>query len=192
MDKQEQRIGELEDALKDRERRIADLKEERDEQAETIKELREQLEEWGALNDRWIEAFDMVLDDDGTWHWKEGLIQDRDKWFNKFQELRALWNKNVAAFNAKVAPRNMGRPLQASEAQSLRVSTKRAAGQSLRSIAEDMELSLQTVRTILDKEGRRGSRHHLQAAAHCTRQNRRGESAALQQRDRRPAQAHQR
>jgi hypothetical protein len=151
MDIRDQRIAGLEDALKDRDRRITDLREERDEQAETIKSLREQIEECDAQIERWIEAFDMVLGDDGEWHWREGLIQDRDKWLNKFQEIRADWNKFVGQYNATVAPRNMGRPLQASKAQQQRVLSKHAAGQSLRSIAEEMELGLQTVRTIIDK-----------------------------------------
>lgn len=46
----------------------------------------------------------------------------------------------------------MGRPLQASDAQRQRVLAKRAAGQSLRLIAEEMESGLQTVRTIIDKK----------------------------------------
>ena len=121
MTPEQKRIGELEDALKDKERRIEELRAERDKQAELIAELREQLEECSAQIDRWIEAFNMTLNDDGAWEWQQGLIQDRDKWFHKFQELRAKWNKNVAEFNAKVAPRNMGRPLAASEAQRLKV-----------------------------------------------------------------------
>jgi hypothetical protein len=149
--KTDQRIGELEDALKDKERRIEELKGERDEQTALIAELREQIEECDAQIDRWIEAFDMVLGDDGVWQWQEGLIQERNKWFDKFQEVRALWNKNVAAFNAKVAPRNMGRPLACSEAQSARIIAYHKGGKSLRWIAEEMELGLQTVRSVIDK-----------------------------------------
>ena len=101
--------------------------------------------------ERWIEAFDMTLGDDGDWHWEEGLIQDRDKWFHKYLELRTKWNKFVGEYNATVRPRNMGRPLQASEAQRLRVLQHHNAGESIRSIAENMELSVRTVRTIIDK-----------------------------------------
>jgi hypothetical protein len=151
MDKRDQRIAELEGSLKEKERRLADLKAERDKQDELITDMREQLQECSDQIDRWIEAFDMVPDDDGVWCWREGLIQDRDKWFAKFQELRALWNKNVADFNAKVAPRNMGRPLAASPAQRDRILAHRKAGKSLRWIAEEMNLGVQTVRTVVDK-----------------------------------------
>jgi DNA-binding CsgD family transcriptional regulator len=102
--------------------------------------------------ERWIEAFNMELGDDGHWHWAEGLIQDRDKWFNEFTKLLAEWNKFVPRYNARIDPRNMGRPLQASEAQCQRVLQRRKSGQSLRSIAEEMTLSLQTVRTIIDRK----------------------------------------
>jgi hypothetical protein len=151
MNKAQRRIAWLEDALKDRDRRIEELKEERDRQAELITRMREQLEECDAQTDRWIEAFNMVQNDKGLWAWEDGLIADRDKWFDKFQELRALWNKNVADFNAKVAPRNMGRPLAASDAQRDRILAYRKAGKSLRWIAEEMNLGLQTVRTVIDK-----------------------------------------
>jgi hypothetical protein len=151
MTPEQKRIGELEDALKDKERRIEELKAERDKQASLITEMREQLEECDAQIDRWIEAFNMVPADDGVWQWQEGLVQERDKWFGKFQEVRALWNKNVAAFNVTIRRRNMGRPLQASEAQQHQVLQRRKAGESIRSIAENMELSVRTVRTIIDK-----------------------------------------
>jgi DNA repair exonuclease SbcCD ATPase subunit len=151
-DAKDQRIAELEDALKDRERRLADLKEERDQQADLIARTREQLEECGAQIDRWIEAFNMVPDDSGVWCWREGLIHDRDKWFNKYEEIRAKWNRFVPRYNSTIAPRNMGRPLHASPAQQQRVLTKHAAGQSLRAIAEEMALGVQTVRTIVDKK----------------------------------------
>jgi hypothetical protein len=151
MTPEQKRIGDLEDALKDKERRVEELREERDKQAELIAELREQLEECSAQIDRWIEAFDMVQGDDGAWQWAPGLAADRDKWFSKFVELRSRWNKFVGEYNAAVAPRNMGRPLQASEAQGLKVLQRHHAGESIRSIAENMELSVRTVRTIIDK-----------------------------------------
>jgi hypothetical protein len=152
MTPEQKRIGELEDALKDRERRIEELREERDRQAQLITALREQIEECNGQIDRWIEAFNMVLDDDGKWQWAEGLIQERDKWLNEYQGLRSKWNKFVGEYNATVAPRNMGRPLQASEAQRLKVLARRKAGEPIRSIAENMELSVRTVRTIIDKK----------------------------------------
>jgi hypothetical protein len=151
MDKRDRRIGELEDALKERDRRIEELREERDKQAELITRMRAQLEECGAQIERWKEAFNMVPNDQGVWEWGDDLIEDRDKWFTKFQEVRALWNKNVADFNAKVAPRGMGRPLAAGKGQRDRILAYRRAGKSLRWIAEEMNLGLQTVRTVIDK-----------------------------------------
>jgi hypothetical protein len=50
----------------------------------------------------------------------------------------------------------VGRPLAASEAQIVQVLKLRDAGASLRGIAEEMSLGLNTVRTIVDKK--RGAR----------------------------------
>ena len=47
----------------------------------------------------------------------------------------------------------MGRPLEADEVQRQQVLKRRKSGKSLRSIAWEMELGLQTVRTIIDKDG---------------------------------------
>jgi hypothetical protein len=152
MDKAQRRIGELEDALKERDRRLEELKDERDRQAELIARMREQLEECDAQIDRWIEAFNMVQDDKGVWRWGDDLIEDRDKWFDWYTELRAEWNRFVPRYNATVSPRNMGRPLAASDAQRDRILSYRKAGKSLRWIAEEMNLGLQTVRTVIDKK----------------------------------------
>ena len=151
MDKAQRRIGELEDALKDRDRRIEELKDERDRQAELITRMREQLEECVEQIDHWKEAFNMVPNDQGVWEWGDELIEDRNKWFDKLVELRAQWNRFVPRYNATVAPRNMGRPLAASDEQGRRVLAYRKAGKSLRWIAGEMNLGLQTVRTVIDK-----------------------------------------
>jgi Homeodomain-like domain len=57
---------------------------------------------------------------------------------------------------ALIAHRNIGRPLAASDAQRATVLKLHKAQHSLRSIAEDVNLSLRTVRTIIDKRDGRG------------------------------------
>jgi hypothetical protein len=151
-DEDKRRIGELEDELKSAKARIEELRLERDEQNELIKRQDETIQQCGEQIDQWIAAFEMVQNEKGNWCWADGLAQDRDRWFHKFVELRAKWNKFVGHYNAAVSPRNMGRPLAASEAQRAGVLKRRKAGQSLREIAEDMSLSLQTVRTIVGKK----------------------------------------
>ena len=60
-----------------------------------------------------------------------------------------------------VAPRrrNVGRPLAASDAQRQTVLKLRKAGQSLRAIAEETSLGLNTVRTIVDQRDRTTIKH---------------------------------
>ena len=151
-DEDKRRIGELEDEIKSAKARIDELRIERDRQAELIKAQAAQMDELVDQTHRWIEAFEMVQDEDGDWCWAEGLAQDRDKWFGKFAELRAKWNRFVSHYNATVRPRNMGRPLAASEAQCADVLKRRKRGESLRGIAEATNLTLQTVRTIIGKK----------------------------------------
>jgi hypothetical protein len=60
---------------------------------------------------------------------------------------------------ATVRPRNVGRPLAASEAQCATVLKLHKAGTSLRAIAEETSLGLRTVRTIVDGRKRHGPDH---------------------------------
>ncbi len=55
-------------------------------------------------------------------------------------------------YNATVAPRSLGRPLLASDAQVKEVRKLRKAGRSLRAIAGQTKLGLSTVRTIVEKD----------------------------------------
>ena len=144
------RIATLEDELRQRDRRMAELRADLSKAEALISELREHAEDSNALIDSWIEAFEMVQDASGKWRWSpfiEGMERD-------WQEHRALireWNRFVDDYNATVAPRNVGRPLAASEAQVAQVLKLHKAGRSLRGIAEDTSLGLPTVRTIVDK-----------------------------------------
>ena len=98
----------------------------------------------------------MVLNDKGQWDWSQTSKDERAEHITHLDQLFALrlrWNKVVAEYNAIVTPkrRNLGRLLNASRTQQADVLAKRKAGQSLRDIAEDTSLTLQTVRTIIDK-----------------------------------------
>jgi uncharacterized coiled-coil protein SlyX len=148
----EKRIGELEDTLKQRDRQIADLRRDLDEQSRLIGRLREKLQERRELTERWIDAFDLEPDDKGGWKIPNGWRKYGELW-QTYESLQKKWNAIVPEFNAVVAPRrrNFGRPLLASPAQQDDVRARRKRGESLRAIAEDTALGLQTVRTILDK-----------------------------------------
>lgn len=67
---------------------------------------------------QWIEAFDMTLDDDGAWVWREWVRQRHDP-EDDHRALIARWNKLVPKYNATVAPkmRNFGCPVAASQVQ---------------------------------------------------------------------------
>lgn len=149
----EQRIAELEDEIKQLRQRADDLRLERDKERALVAEMHEHVEDANDLIDRWIEAFDMVLNEKGEWCWIEGLNQRYEELHDKYTALRKDWNRFVPLYNAKVAPlrRNFGRPLAASDAQKADVLRRRKAGQSLRTIADETNLGLRTVRTIVDK-----------------------------------------
>jgi transposase len=74
------------------------------------------------------------------------------------------WNKFIPEYNAVIQPRNVGRPLEASETQCAQVLKLRKSGMSLRNIADETNLGLSTVRTIVEKGERRdrSTRKHLQ------------------------------
>jgi hypothetical protein len=146
------RNAELEDELKQRDRRISELKADIDRERELVADMREHVEDAKALIDRWIEAFDMSLDDDGKFGWSE-FVKSAESWFEKYQALLKQWNRFVPDYNAVVRPRRPpGRPLEASEAQVKDVLKRRKAGESLRAIADAMSLTLNTVRTIIARK----------------------------------------
>lgn len=142
------RIAELEDKLKQSERRVQELKADLDKERDLVSRMREHVESCSAQTESWIEAFDMVLGDDGKWHWNPTLAAGNE-WFEKYSGLLRQWNAAVNDFNSVVAPRNVGRPLEASEAQRAQVLKLRKGGMSLRAIADEVSLGLQTVRTIV-------------------------------------------
>jgi hypothetical protein len=96
------------------------------------------------------------------------------------------WNRCLPIINGRTQP--VGRPLAASEAQVARVRRLRKAGRSLRWIAEETSLGLNTVRTIVGKvDGSdRTSRKHReridnrQQATRWKRQKRTGDALPKQ------------
>lgn len=148
----ESRVTELEDEVKLLKRQLDDARAERDDALATIGEQNEWLEDQRSVLDQWIAAFDMVQNDKGEWSFGE-WVRQRDELTDKYFAQIADWNKFVGQYNAVVAPkwRNIGRPLAASDAQKARVLGLRKEGESLQSIADETNLSLRTVRTIVDK-----------------------------------------
>ena len=159
------RIEELEADLRYRDDQIKELRQERNTAVDLVDEMREQIEAGNAVIDAWIEGFDLELGDDGTYSWnKHRLVDQHHSLQEKYNKLVRQWNKFVGDYNRTVAPRNFGRPLEASEAQIKKVRQLRKAGKSLRTIAAETGLGLRTVRTIIEKDagtGRIGKRTNL-------------------------------
>jgi hypothetical protein len=152
----EDRIAELEDALKEKERRLQELKADLDKANDLIERQREHVQDSSDLIDSWIEAFDMHLNAEGVWEWRASFAEGHE-WFGKYVALAKQWNQIAPEYNAVVAPRrrNVGRSVAASDAQRQTVLKLRKAGQSLRAIAEETSLGLNTVRTIVDQRDQR-------------------------------------
>ena len=114
------RIEELEADLQARDGRIKELKAEQREAHDLVDQMREQVEDSNTMVESWIEAFDMVEDEDGMWTWGPGIKALHDnhaRLQDQHQKLLRKWNKLVGDYNSTVAPRERGRPLEASDAQ---------------------------------------------------------------------------
>lgn len=109
--------AELEDEVRELDRRNADLKHELDEARDLIQRQDEQLQDVEHLFENWKEAFDMTLGDSG---WELAA------WVNQRDQEHADYVALV---------RNVGRPLEASEAQIKALRQLRRRGISLRGIA---------------------------------------------------------
>lgn len=143
------RIGELEDAVKDRDRRIAELREEIDELRDLVTRQRENADDFHSVIDSWAGAFDMVQTEGGAWT-NGPFVEQHNRLCDAYSDLVRRWNKYVPLINGR--RQNVGRPLQASEAQCEHVLTLHKAGHSLRAIADETSLGLPTVRTIVGKK----------------------------------------
>ena len=93
----------------------------------------------------------MQLNDDGEWSYA-GWVAQCEAARQDYRAMVREWNRLVPDYNRLVAPKAIGRPLDASDAQAAQVLKLRKAGASLRGIAEEINLSLQTVRTIVGRE----------------------------------------
>ncbi len=139
----DKRIAELEAIIEQRDARIRELKKDVDSSWEAVSSAHELMHEWHQFLDEMKESY---ARDDEFWARNERHHEDADAAI-------ALYNKFVREYNKKVAAKlpNLGRPLAATPPVRADVLKRRKAGQSLRSIAEDTGLGLQTVRTIIDK-----------------------------------------
>jgi hypothetical protein len=146
------RIGELRDEIKHRDRRIEELRAEIDELRDLIRRMEENIEDYVGVIDRWTEAFGMEQTADGAWTWKP-FWEERNKIIADYNTLVRKWNANLHLINGRDQP--VGRPLAASQAQQETVRRLHKQGMSLRGIAEETSLGLQTVRTIVGKTSRK-------------------------------------
>ena len=173
-------LGELEDEIKQRDRRIEELRQEIDEQRDLIRRMEENVEDAVSTLERWKETFDMV-EVDGGWTWGP-FWDDHHALIGEYNDLVQRWNKYLPVINGRTQP--VGRPLAASEAQQATVRKLRKGGKSLRWIAEETSLGLNTVRTIVGKAEStdRTTRKHLeridnrQQAIRWKRQKRTGDA----------------
>jgi hypothetical protein len=152
MHTRETRIADLEAELAQRDAKIKELIQERDEALELVREMREHIEAQDQLIEEWKYACDMELRDDGKLQWDaDASAADYDALEKKHNALVRDWNKYL--YRAKIKP--PGRPLAASDEQQDKVKALRKKKLPLRQIARETGLSLQTVRTVLDKGTRR-------------------------------------
>jgi hypothetical protein len=176
---EEARIRELEDQLKRAEERLKETREELAEANDVIRRQDEYVRDSSGMIDRWIEAFDLQIGDDGKYRTSAPHIVDRwndlvDQYnglVKEYNDLREKWNAHVPDWNAFVAPkkkRAVGRPLAASDAQCAKVHRLKHNGMSLRAIMDETNLGMQTVRTILDRKdySDRTTMRHLEKISH--------------------------
>jgi hypothetical protein len=160
---EELRIRELEDQLKRAEERLKETHEELAEANDVVRRQDEYVTDSEALIERWIDAFDLQIGDDGKYRTSAPHIVDRfnelvgdyNKLLKDANDLREKWNAHVPAWNAFVAPkkkRAVGRPLAASDAQCAKVLRLKHNGMSLRAIMDETNLGMQTIRTIIGRK----------------------------------------
>jgi hypothetical protein len=91
----------------------------------------------------------MAQGDDG-WSFQD-WVDDCLLFKDKYLELLRNWNRLVPDYNAAVQPKPVGRPLAANEAQQRQVLKLHRRSRSLRKIAVEVQIPLNTVRTIIAK-----------------------------------------
>ncbi len=87
---------------------------------------------------KWPEGISRIrTNDDGAWVFdrrQSELWDEHSSLIDKHNKLVRQWNKFVGDYNREVAPREIGRPLEASDAQVKTVLKLRKTGVSLRGI----------------------------------------------------------
>jgi hypothetical protein len=184
-------IADLEDELRQRDRRISELKGELESERDLTHQMTEQIQAYEDTIEAWKHCFEMVPNEEGVWQWSADYTCGVE-WFEKYQALKAKWNKFVPEYNAAVRKRNVGRPLAASDAQRVNVRRLHKAGSSLRHIADETNLGLATVRTIVGQINGtdRTTIKHL-ARIDPNRARARAWQAKLQQRNALPKRIHE-
>ena len=161
------RVEELETDLRRRDETIKELREEAGRVGELLNRMRDQVEDSDSLIESWIEFFEMELVEDSMWRFDESKSRLLDNYCSLSEDHQKLirdWNRFTSEYNATIAPRGIGRPLQASDAQVEAARKLRKSGVSLRAIAAEAGLGLRTVRTIVETDagtGRSGTRINL-------------------------------
>jgi hypothetical protein len=148
MNTDDRRIADLKDELRQRDARISELKDESDEQRDQIQRLAARVQEYDEAIEAWKHCFEMVPNEAGVWVWSRSFVEG-DEWYEKYSSLLKKWNTFIAEYNGLIRKRNVGRPLAASETQCATVRRLHKAGKSLRDIADETNLGLSTVRTIV-------------------------------------------
>jgi hypothetical protein len=151
-DDDDHNTGDIDERIALRDRRIEELRQEIDEQRDLIARLREHAEDYVNSIEAWKETFGMTMTENGAWTW-EPFWDEYKKLIDDYNAFVRQWNAYLPLINRE--PRNVGRPLSASDAQVAEVRRLRGDGRSLRGIADDTSLGLSTVRTIVDQTNRR-------------------------------------
>lgn len=147
MKKESDRLGELEDKLKQAERRIEELKQEIDEQRDLIRRMAEHAEDYDNTMESWCDSFDFELNDNGDWT-NGPYIQRNNQLLDDYNKLVDKWNRYVPLINGN-GGNPVGRPLGAAPAQVETVRKLHKRGASLRDIMIETSLGFSTVRTIV-------------------------------------------
>jgi uncharacterized coiled-coil protein SlyX len=145
------RIADLEREGRFKDKRIAELKAELDEQRALVHEMEEHIAERDETLEHFVQAFGLVLNDDGKYGNSE-FLTGHDALIGKYNDLVARHNKLVGIVNRHIARLNPpGRPMATSEVQQAEILKHHKTGRSSRWIAGEMSLSRQAVMTVIDK-----------------------------------------
>ena len=127
---------------------IEKLRRDIDAQRDMIRRMEDEIEDGNRLIEQWCETFEMQMTDDGAWTWQPWW-DEHNELVDNYNDLVRRWNRHLPLINGRTQP--VGRPLLASEAQVAEVLKLHKRGRSLRGIAEDLTIGLNTVRTIIAK-----------------------------------------